>query len=100
MDKFKEALDSGKYKEQIKGDQALAGKTGARGTPTFFINGKVLRGAQPYERFKEKIDSELKKADQLLKKGVKKQDLYKKLVNMQNFKFEFVLFLIFVSGLL
>ena len=82
MDKFKEALDSGKFKQQIKADQALAGKIGARGAPTFFINGKVLRGAQPFDRFKEKIDAELKKADKLLKKGVKKQDLYKQLVNM------------------
>lgn len=31
----------------------------ARGTPTFFINGRMLAGAQPYDKFKEIIDQEL-----------------------------------------
>jgi len=29
------------------------------GTPAFFINGRVLTGAQPFEKFKEVIDEEL-----------------------------------------
>ena len=29
------------------------------GTPAFFINGRVLSGAQPFEAFKEVIDAEL-----------------------------------------
>jgi protein-disulfide isomerase len=32
------------------------------GTPTFFINGHILIGAQPYENFKKLIDRELAKA--------------------------------------
>jgi protein-disulfide isomerase len=31
----------------------------ARGTPTFFVNGRMLSGAQPYDKFKEIIDQEL-----------------------------------------
>ena len=32
---------------------------GANGTPTFFINGKRLVGAMPFESFKQVIDEEL-----------------------------------------
>ncbi len=60
MSKFKAALDSGAMKEQIKKDQDLGRKVGARGTPTFFINGKKLVGAQPFENFKKMIDEALK----------------------------------------
>ena len=34
---------------------------GANGTPTFFINGRQVVGAQPIEAFKAVIDEELKK---------------------------------------
>ena len=61
VDKFKSDLDSGKFKEQIKADQEEARKHGARGTPTSFINGRKVRGAQPFEAFKTVIDEELKK---------------------------------------
>jgi protein-disulfide isomerase len=30
-----------------------------RGTPAFFINGRFISGAQPFETFKEAIDDEL-----------------------------------------
>ena len=32
---------------------------GANGTPTFFINGRKLVGAMPFESFKQVIDTEL-----------------------------------------
>jgi protein-disulfide isomerase len=41
-----------------------ARKLEIRGSPTFFINGRQISGAQPFERFKEIIDSELKTASQ------------------------------------
>jgi protein-disulfide isomerase len=62
MQKFKGALDSGKFKKQVAEDQALANKLGARGTPNFFINGQKLVGAKPVSAFKEVIDAELKAA--------------------------------------
>ena len=34
-------------------------KVGVSGTPAFFINGRMLSGAQPFEKFKEVIDEEL-----------------------------------------
>ena len=61
VDKFKKALDAEAYKAQIAEDQKLAASVGARGTPTFFINGKKLTGAQPYENFEKMIEEALKK---------------------------------------
>ncbi len=45
--------------KQIEREMAAAGATGARGTPGFFINGKLLSGAQPYEAFKTQVDEAL-----------------------------------------
>jgi protein-disulfide isomerase len=58
--KFKAALDSGKFKKQVEDDSKLGASVGATGTPTFFVNGKILVGAQPFDKFKEMIDPELK----------------------------------------
>src|SRR5262245_40293992 len=76
MGKFKSALDAQKGKEGIEADAAAGGKIGARGTPAFFINGKFLSGAQPFESFKAKIDEELKTAEGLVAKGTPKAHVY------------------------
>ncbi len=56
---FDACLDEGKYSQAVKDDLSLAQKVGATGTPTFFINGTKLVGAQPFEAFKALIDQEL-----------------------------------------
>ena len=62
MKAFNEALDSGKHKAAVDADMAAVTKAGARiGTPSFFINGKLLQGAQPYPAFKAAIDEALAK---------------------------------------
>ena len=76
MGKFKSVLDTEKYKERIKKDMDDAATFGARGTPNFFINGHNFRGAQPLEAFKSVIDDELKKADEKLKSGTPRGQLY------------------------
>jgi protein-disulfide isomerase len=80
MGKFKAALDAQKGKESIEADAAAGGKIGARGTPAFFINGKFLSGAQPFEAFKAKIDEELKTAEGLVAKGTPKAKVYEALL--------------------
>jgi protein-disulfide isomerase len=74
--KVKKALDEGTHKAAIDGDQALATQLGARGTPYFFVNGRQLRGAQPFAAFQKVIDEELATAETLLKQGVKKEQIY------------------------
>ncbi|MFL5347990.1 MAG: DsbA family protein [Hyalangium sp.] len=80
MNRFKQALDSGKFKAQIDADSRAGSAAGANGTPTFFINGRQVVGAQPFENFKQAIDEEMAKADKLLASGVKPEELYAKLM--------------------
>jgi protein-disulfide isomerase len=56
---FNQCLDSGKYSQEVLDDQQDGARYGVSGTPTFFINGKIVVGAQPYSVFKEAIDAEL-----------------------------------------
>lgn len=56
---FNQCLDSQKYATEVDAD-AQAGQTfGVDGTPSFFINGKLIVGAQPFSVFKAAIDEEL-----------------------------------------
>lgn len=58
---FNQCLDSGKYAEEVKKDFDDGVASGVNGTPTFFINGKISVGAQPFETLKSIIDQELQK---------------------------------------
>jgi protein-disulfide isomerase len=80
MGQFKTDIDSETFKANIKADQELGNKVGARGTPTFFINGRKLVGAQPVDRFVSLIDEEMKKAEAMVKKGVPRRKLYDKII--------------------
>lgn len=57
--KFNSCLDNSKYASKVDADIADGAKYGVSGTPSFFVNGKQLVGAQPFEKFKALIDSEL-----------------------------------------
>src|SRR5215471_17476794 len=69
MTKFKAALDQGTGKAQIQADKALAAQIGASGTPSFFINGRPVRGAVPFDTFKKTIDEEISNANAMIKSG-------------------------------
>jgi predicted DsbA family dithiol-disulfide isomerase len=58
---FDACWENNDYKNWIENDLDFAFKLGVRGTPTFFINGLALVGAQPAEVFIEVIDAELEK---------------------------------------
>jgi protein-disulfide isomerase len=57
--KFDACVDSHKYKSDVDADVAAGEEAGVSGTPAFFINGRQLSGAQPFETFKRVIDEEL-----------------------------------------
>ena len=61
LDQFKTDVTSASVKARVKADQSEAAKLGVSGTPSFFINGRYLSGAQPFEEFKKRIDEELAK---------------------------------------
>jgi len=58
---FNECLDSGKYEGKVKNDMSAGSELGVTGTPAFFINGQMISGAQPFEKFQEIIERELAK---------------------------------------
>ena len=58
---FSSCLDSKKYDKNVSDDLALGQSVGVSGTPTFYVNGTQLVGAQPYESIKAVIEQELKK---------------------------------------
>ncbi len=60
-DQFRNCLDSKKYDKNVADDLAAGQKAGVNGTPTVFINGLPVVGAQPYNAFKTVIDQELSK---------------------------------------
>ena len=59
---FETCLGSGRHQEAIKKDIEEGQRVGVGGTPAFFINGRLLSGAQPLEAFARVIDEELARA--------------------------------------
>ena len=59
---FAQCLDSQKYLSKIQSDLQEGAGYSVQGTPTFFINGNILVGAQPFANFAAAIDSELRLA--------------------------------------
>lgn len=57
--KFQECFDGKKSLDAVKADESEATSLGVNSTPTFFINGRKLSGAQSYENFKQLLDQEL-----------------------------------------
>jgi len=58
-EQFNQCLDSSKYGERVRDGVSEGGELGVNSTPTIFINGRRLSGAQPYEAFAAIIDEEL-----------------------------------------
>lgn len=59
MDNFEKCLGENKYLAQVKADMEEGKNVKVKSTPTFFINGQLINGAQPFEVFSEIIDEEL-----------------------------------------
>ncbi|HEX9049973.1 MAG TPA: thioredoxin domain-containing protein [Anaeromyxobacter sp.] len=74
--KVRDAIKTGKYKDRIERDQRLVQSVGAPATPSFFVNGRKLAGAQPYEAFKVLVDEELAKAQALVSTGTPPAQVY------------------------
>ncbi len=53
-------LDNEETGEEVDADFADGQKAGVRGTPAFFINGRLISGAQPFSVFESIIEEELK----------------------------------------
>ncbi len=56
---FRSCLSSGKFKAEVDRDLQEGARAGVAGTPSFFINGQFVNGAQPEAEFIRIIDREL-----------------------------------------
>jgi predicted DsbA family dithiol-disulfide isomerase len=54
-------LTSGKFNSVVQKDEDEANRLGIQSTPSFFINGRLLSGAQPESAFVRIIEDELSK---------------------------------------
>lgn len=59
MDTFQSCISERRFQEAVQADLDFAVNLGVRSTPTFFINGLAIVGAQPLDIFKQVIDKEL-----------------------------------------
>ena len=58
-DQFDQCLTSNKYLARVEAEMEEGKKINVKSTPTFFVNGQMINGAQPIEVFSELIDEEL-----------------------------------------
>jgi protein-disulfide isomerase len=60
--KFNACFDASKYGERVQQQMSMGAQLGVGSTPSIFINGRLVAGAQPYEVFAGIIDEELSRA--------------------------------------
>ena len=76
MAAFKAGIDSHKWADKVDKDNAVGKQAGVNGTPAAFVNGVLLSGAQPFDKFKAVIDQELSKAQAKIASGTPKNKVY------------------------
>jgi protein-disulfide isomerase len=59
MNAFSQCLDSGKHASRVEENMKAGEALGVASTPTVYVNGRPVVGAQPFEFFKAIIDEEL-----------------------------------------
>jgi len=74
--KLREALTSRRHVDRIQRDQRLVTSIGASGTPAFFVNGRKVSGAVPFETFRAVIDEELARAEAMVRSGTPAGEVY------------------------
>ncbi len=59
LTKFDDCMNTHRYQATVQANYNFAANLGIQSTPTFFINGLAIVGAQSYDVFKQVIDMEL-----------------------------------------
>ena len=57
--KFNQCLDSSKYEARVEDALAAGNRLGISSTPTVYVNGRMINGAQPIEVFEAVVEEEL-----------------------------------------
>ena len=66
-DELSTALDTNQYEDAVDANMKKGNAAGVSGTPSFFINGEMVVGAQPLDIFQKAVDKALKRANQKAK---------------------------------
>ncbi|HUB06729.1 MAG TPA: DsbA family protein, partial [Myxococcales bacterium] len=77
---FQADLASHRYRERVRRDAAYAASIGAEGVPTFFVDGRRVVGAEPFDVFETVVEEEVAHAEALLRRGTPPRELYEALV--------------------
>jgi protein-disulfide isomerase len=77
--KFKASYDKQEFGAKVDADLASSKAAGVSGTPASLINGILLSGAQPIDKFKAVIDEQLAAAQKAIASGTKPDKVYAKL---------------------
>jgi protein-disulfide isomerase len=56
---FDQCVQSGRFADAVRQDTLDGGSLGVSGTPAFFINGRLISGAQPFSVFRDAIEAAL-----------------------------------------
>jgi protein-disulfide isomerase len=67
--RFEKDLADPELRKKVDADRAEALLLGVTGTPAFFVNGRFLSGAQPFEQFVKKINGELSRLNRPIPSG-------------------------------
>ncbi|MCA9681099.1 MAG: thioredoxin domain-containing protein [Myxococcales bacterium] len=79
--KFEADMKDPALATMIEEDQKVASQFGANGTPAFFVNGRYISGAQPFEAFKAVIEEEKAKAQKFMaEKKLKPEEVYNEML--------------------
>lgn len=80
MDRYRKDMESQECKDSLQRSVENLSSMGVSGTPTFYINGRPVVGAQPIQVFKEIIDEELAKASSAIASGTRLENYYRSVV--------------------
>lgn len=78
--KVADALAKNAHQGHLDTGATLAADVEASGTPHFFVNGRRIKGAVPFEKFKTVIDEEIAHAARLRAEGVSAGNLYAEII--------------------
>ena len=76
LDALRKDLQALEYGPEVSRDLRLGRRLGVSSTPTFFLNGRLLTGAQPLENFEALVEEELRQVEQWRAEGVTPDRIY------------------------
>jgi protein-disulfide isomerase len=79
LDPFRKALDKATFAAKVDADSELARQLHLEASPAAFLNCVPLGTAQPIHRYRQAIDAQLARAEQLSAAGIKPPHLYTEL---------------------